>query len=103
MVQCIGDDCILFGKKRFEQTAVGIETSCVKNRVLCLEIITDRSLKLLVKILRAADETNRRHAESTVIHRPFRRFYQTAVVCKTKIIVGTEIQHFTFNAFHFYV
>ena len=58
VVERIADDCILLSEKRLEQTAVGIEACRVKNCVLSLEIITDRLLEFLVKILCAADEAH---------------------------------------------
>ena len=72
MVERIRDDGILFGEQGFEYASVGIETSCIENRVLGMEIAGNRFFELAVQVLRPANEPYRRHAESVGIHRFFR-------------------------------
>lgn len=53
-------------------TPAGIETSCIENRVLGMEIAGNRFFEFAVQVLRPANEPYRRHAESVGIHRLFR-------------------------------
>ena len=66
MVKCIAYYGILLGEQRFEQSTVGIKASCIENGVLSVEIFADGILQLLVEVLGATDEANRRHAVAVV-------------------------------------
>ncbi len=93
MVQRIGNDGVLLREKGFENAAVGIEAGGIENRILRTEIVRHGLFQLLVHVLAAADETHRRHAVTTGVHRLFRRFDQPRIVRKTQVVVGTEVQH----------
>lgn len=63
MVERIRDDGILFGEQGFEYASVGIETSCIENRVLGMEIAGNRFSSSRMQVLRPANEPYRRHAD----------------------------------------
>ena len=94
MIQCIGDDGVLIGEKRLEDSAVGIEAGCIEDCILCLEIVADGGLKLLVNVLGSADEPHRGHAESPFLHHSGGSLDEARVICQAKIVVGAEIQDF---------
>mgnify|MGYP007007664211 CR=1 FL=1 len=48
---------IFFSEQRFEQTAVGIETCSVQDRIFGFEIVGDSGFQLFVQILCPTDET----------------------------------------------
>ena len=98
MVERIGDDGVFLGEERFEHTAVGIEACGIENGVLGMEIVGDGGLQLFVDVLRAADESHRRHAEATLLHHVGSALYQTGMIGEAQIVVGTEVEHFL--AFH---
>ena len=56
MVEFIGNDGVLGAEQRLEQSAVGIKTGRVKNRVLGAQKLGELFLKLFVDFLRAANE-----------------------------------------------
>lgn len=93
MVQRIGDDRVPLVEQRLEHAAVRVETRGIENRVFRAEIVGDRALQLLMDILRAADETHRRHAVASAVHGPLGRLDQTGMVRKPQIVVGAEIDH----------
>ena len=91
------DDTSLYShrvnEQRLEHAAVRVETRGIENRIFRAEIVGDRALQLLMDILRAADETHRRHAVASAVHGPLGRLDQTGMVRKPQIVVGAEIQH----------
>ena len=93
VVECIGDDRILFGEQRFEQTSVGIKARSIEDGIFRAEEVGDDALELLVGILRTADETYRRHAVAASVHAVFGGLDQFGVVGKTEVVVGTEVDN----------
>ena len=73
VVQLVGDHRILGPQDRLEQAAVGVPAGRVEDRVFRAEELGDRSLQLLVGLLRAADEADRRHAVAPAIEGLVRR------------------------------
>ena len=45
-------------------------------------------------ILRAADESHRRHAIATGVHSILGSLNEARMIGKSKIVVGTEVEHF---------
>ena len=93
MVQGVGYDCVLWSEQRFKQTAVGIETGREKDRVILVQKRSELLLKRAVNVLRAADKPDRGHAKPLWAHGHFRRVDQIGMICKTQIIVGTQVDN----------
>ena len=94
MVQRIADDGVVGGEQRFKHTAVGIEASGVENGVFGVEVVGDGSFKLLVNVLRAANEAHARHAVAAAVHHFLGTLDEVRVVREAKIVVGAEVEHF---------
>ena len=99
VVEGIGDDSVLVGEQRLEETAVGIETSRIEDGVLGAEEIGDGLFELLVGVLRTADETHRSHAVSARVHTVLSRLNEFAVISQAQIVIGAEVNHI-FAALH---
>lgn len=56
MVECIGDDGVVFVEQWFEQVVVGIEVGCIENGVLFVEEVGDLFFQLFVQVLGVVDE-----------------------------------------------
>ena len=80
VVKCIADNGVFVGEKRFEHTAVGIETGGIENGVFGLEVVGYGLFQLFVGILCATDKTNRRHAESPAVHHALCTFDKARMV-----------------------
>ena len=93
VVQRVGDDGVLVGEQRLEDTAVRIEAGGVEDRVLGAEVVGDGLFELLVDVLAAADETDRRHAEAALVHRVLGGLDEARVVGETQVVVGAEVQY----------
>ena len=50
-------------------------------------------LQLAVNVLRAADEADRRHTETFIIHRLFRRSDKVGVVGQPKVVVSAKVNN----------
>ena len=72
MVECVADDGVFLREEWLEHTAVSIETSRIEDGVVGLEVVGNGPLQLFVPILRAANESHGRHAESPAVHHSFR-------------------------------
>ena len=93
VVEGVGDDGVLLGEERLEDTAVGVEAGGVENRILGAEEVGDGLFELLVDVLAAADEADGGHAEAAGVHRALGRLNQTGVVREAEVVVCTEIQY----------
>ena len=80
-------------EQRFEQAAVGVEAGGIKNRVLRPEKFRQRGFQFLVNVLRAANETHARHAETMGVERFFRRGDQRGMIGQAEIIVRAHVEH----------
>ena len=94
MIQGIRNDSILLGQQGLEDTAIGIEASSIEDGVLRVEETADGSFQFLVNILSSADEAHTGHTIAAAIHHPFGALDKAGIVTQTKIVVGTEVQHF---------
>ena len=94
MVEAVGDNGIVLSEQRFEQTAIGVETGGVEDRILLAEIVGDLVLERTVEIACAADEPHGCHAEAVTIHRLLGGSDQRGMIGETKIVVGAEIEDF---------
>ena len=93
MVQGVRDDGVFLSEEGLEHTSIGVETSGIENGVFSLEVVGDGCFKLLVDVLRSADETYGRHAVSAVFHNLLGGGNQPRVVGQSQVIVGTEVQY----------
>ena len=93
VIQFIADDRVFLAEQRFEQTAVGVETGWIKNRVFCAEEFRKRGFQFLVNVLRAANEAHARHAEPMGVERFFGRRDQRRMIGQPKIIVRAHVEH----------
>ena len=82
-------------------SAVGVEAGGVEDRILRSEIVGDGLLELLVDILAAADEADRRHAEAAAVHRLLGSLDQPRIVRQAEVVVGAEVQHLAACHFDF--
>ena len=57
-----------------------------------MEVVGHRLLQLLVEVLRAADETDGRHAVTAGVHRLLGGFDEARAVGQAEVVVGAEIQ-----------
>jgi hypothetical protein len=62
VVQGVADDGVLLAEEHLKESAVGVETGTIEDRVLGAQEGADRLFKLCVEILRAADESDGGHA-----------------------------------------
>ena len=92
VVQRVGDYCIVRPEQGLENAAVGIEAGCIENRVLRVEKFADGFFQLLVNVALPADEADGTHSIAAAVHRFLCGLYQTGIVRKSKVVVGTEIQ-----------
>jgi hypothetical protein len=91
MVQGIGNNRIFRAQQSFEQTAVGIETGGIQDRIFHTEELSEFLFKLLVAVLRTADKTYRGHAEAVAVHPRFRGGNQFRMVGQTQVVIGAEV------------
>jgi len=78
VIEGVRDHGILLVQQRLKQTAVGIETGGVEDRILGSQEPAQPLLELFMHILRAADEPNRRHAITEAIYRTVCRLSHAA-------------------------
>ncbi len=90
----VRNDGVLFAEQRLEQAAIGVEAGAVEDRVLHAEKAGNARLQLLVLLLRAADEADRRHAVAIAVERPLGRIAKLLAVGEAEIIVGAEVEQF---------
>ena len=91
VVQRIRDDRVLGAQEALEQTRVGVETTGEEDRVFHAQEIAQPLFQTLVGKLGAADEPDRRHAESVFAQRLPGGLDQPGVVGQTQIVVGAQI------------
>ena len=93
MVEGVGDHRVLWPQKRLEQAAIGIEAGGEEYGICLAEEPRDTLLQLSVQVLRAADEPDRGHAVTMIVHRRLSRRDQRRVIRQPKVIVGAQVQH----------
>ena len=93
VVEGVADNGIFRTEQCLKQSAVGIEARTVKDCVLGVEIVADSCFEFLVNVLSSANEAHARHSESALGHHVLSGFDKTAVVAKSQIVVGTEIEY----------
>ena len=103
MVELVRHDGILLACQRLEQPPIGIKGGGVKDGVFHAHEAGDGGLKLLVQVLRAADEAHAGKAEAVGIQRMVGGGQHLGVGRKAQVVVGTEIQqcapaHLDFSA-----
>jgi hypothetical protein len=91
VIERVADHGVLFTEHCLEQTAVRVEAGAVEDRVLRAEEACEPVLKLLVDVLRAADEADGRHAVAPTIERRMRGREHSWVVRESEIVVRAEI------------
>ena len=94
MIQRIRNNCILFSKKWFKNSAICIKAGCIKNSIFCAEEFCNFFLKLLMEIGGSTDKSHRRHSISMIIKRCFCCLNKRWIVREAKVIICTEIQDF---------
>ena len=93
VVERVADDGVLFTEKCLEETAVRVEARAVEDRIFGAEEARDPILELLVDVLRAADEADRRHAVAPAIERGMRGGQDLGIVGESEVVVRAEIDH----------
>ena len=93
MVQFIGNNCIVLTEKSLKQTAVSIEAGRIKDAVIGTDEICKLTLKLLMNLLGAADESNGRKAEAPFIIACLSSSNHLGIVGKPKIVICAHIQN----------
>ena len=92
MVQGIGNDGVLSGQQRFEHAAVRIEAGGIEDGILRMEEVGNGFLQLFVQVLRAADEADRRHAVTPLVHGLLGGVDQALRVGEAEVVVRAEVQ-----------
>ena len=95
VIQCVADHRIALIEQRLEQSAVGVETRRIENRVLHSEVAAQALLQLAVDALRPANEAHRRDTVAVARERIMRGLDHRRVICKPEVIVGAQIDHLT--------
>ena len=95
MVEFVRDDGIFWTEQCFEQTAIGVETGTVENRVFGSQKLRYRPFQLLMNTLCAADKAHTGHAISPAIQSFMGRFDDLRMFCQAEIIVGAHVEDFT--------
>ena len=93
VVELIAYDRITFSQKRLEHSAVRIEAGGEQYGVVSSKERTYLTLKILVQLLGATDETYGRKAVAPHVHCSLGSLNDLLVVRKSKIVVGAEVQH----------
>ena len=92
MVESVGDDGILIAQKGFENTAVSVEASSVKDRIFSAKEFGNLLFQFFVKVGAAADETHGGHAVAVGVEGLLGGGNQLRVVGQPKVIVGAEVE-----------
>ena len=93
VIELVADHSILLAQERLEEAAVRVEAAPVENAVVGAQKRGERRFERLVLALRAADEADRRHAESVAIEAILRGGNDPHVVGESQIIVRAEVEH----------
>ena len=93
MVEGIADDGIVFIQQGFKQAGIGIKTRAIQNGILGTEKFGNRSLQLLMQVLRAADKANRCHAEAVIPQGLYSGINNVFVIGQAQIVVGAEVKY----------
>ena len=93
VIELVANDGVFLCQQRLEKAAVRVEATGIKNCVVGAKKLRDRLLEFLVHGLRAADEPYGRHAETVGVETSLRGFDEAAIVRKTEVVVGAEVQH----------
>ena len=92
VIQRIGNDGVVLGEQRFEQTAVGVEAGGKQDRVLRTQECRQALLELAVNALGTADESDRRHSEAPAFERGRGGRYHFGMIGESKVVVGAQVQ-----------
>jgi hypothetical protein len=93
VVEGVGDHRVTVVEQRLEHAAVGVEARAVQDRVLLAEEVRQPRLQLLVHLLGAADEADRRHAEAPAVQRLLGGGHDLGMVGQAQVVVGAEVEH----------
>src|SRR5437868_15114225 len=93
VIEFVRNDCVLVGEQRFKKPSIGIERTWVKDRVFGSEESGQRPLQLLVNVLRPANKTDARHAETVSVECVLGGCNQRRVIGQTEIVVGTHVEN----------
>ena len=85
----------MFFENRLEQAAVGVPARAVENGVVLAEESGDVGLELLVDVLSAANEPDRRHAVAPAAQAFLRGFDDGGMVGEAEVVVGAEVDDFS--------
>ena len=91
MVQRVADDSVFRAEEGLEDPAVSVEAGGVEDGVFGVEVAGDSLLKLLVDVLRTADEADGAHPEAVAVHGGLSGCYQTRMVGETEVVIGAEV------------
>ena len=92
VVERVGDDCVILGQQRLEQSGIGVEAGGIEDRVLHAEKAGYARLELLVLFLRPADEAHGGHTVAIAVERGLGHLAQRLGISKPQIVVGAEIE-----------
>ena len=88
----VGNDRVLLAEQRFEHAAIGVETGGEQDGVVHAQKGGELLLQRQMKVLRAADEPHRGHAEAMAVERGFGGGDQARMIGEAEVIVGAEIE-----------
>jgi hypothetical protein len=94
MIERVRDHRILGAEQGFEQTGVRVETGRVQDGIVHAQKLGQPLFQLVMHAVGAADEADRRHAE-TIFGQPFPGCRdQIGIVGQPEIVVGAEVDDF---------
>ena len=91
MVQLVADHRVLRPQNRFKQTAIGIETGGIQDRIVHTQKMRYRRFQLFVAVLRTADKPHGSQAVALFLIRFLRRLNQTRIVAQPEIVVRAHV------------
>src|SRR5262249_31781917 len=94
VIQLVRQDGVLIVEQGLEESAIGVEAGGVQNRIVLLQEASDGAFKLLVQILRAANEPDRGKSVTELFQSLGGGFDDGGMIGKPEIVVGAEVDNF---------
>src|ERR1700751_1662990 len=93
MIEGVADYRVLSPKQRLKQTAIGVKTAPIQDRIIRTVKSSERGLEFFMDLLRSTNKSNRSQTESPTVQRLFGGLNHFGMIRQPKIIVRTKIQN----------